>query len=94
MGGEAWEVLSIPAEAEDDDPLGRLPGALLWPEWFSGEMFAEAKRDVRRWASLYQQKPAPEEGFYFKQGVVPWIRNAAPDRPDARVWIKRLRRHR
>jgi hypothetical protein len=25
-----WEVLSLPAEAEEDDPLGRAPGEWLW----------------------------------------------------------------
>ena len=66
-GGEQWEVLSIPAIAEDDDALGRAPGEPLWPEWFTEEMFAEARRDPRRWASLYQQRPAPEEGDFFKR---------------------------
>jgi hypothetical protein len=34
-GGEPWEVLSIPAVAEENDPLGRPPGEPLWPEWFT-----------------------------------------------------------
>ena len=37
-GGEQWEVLSIPAIAEDDDALGRAPGEPLWPEWFTEEV--------------------------------------------------------
>ena len=32
--GEAWEVLNLPALAEDDDPIGRVPGEALWPERF------------------------------------------------------------
>lgn len=71
-GGEQWEVLSIPAEAENEnDPLGRKPGEMLWPEWFKPEMFLFAKRNSRNWSALYQQRPAPEEGDYFKRD---WIR--------------------
>src|SRR6185437_7783738 len=36
-GGERWEVLSLPAEARADDPLGRAVGAPLWPEWFTAD---------------------------------------------------------
>lgn len=71
-GGERWEVLSLPAEAKVGDPLGRTPGAPLWPEWFRPEMFAEAKRDVRNWSALYQQEPTPESGYYFKSEWIRW----------------------
>jgi predicted phage terminase large subunit-like protein len=70
-GGEAWEVLSLPA-AKAGDALGRAPGALLWPEWFRPEMFAEAKRDARNWSALYQQEPVPESGDYFKAEWIRW----------------------
>lgn len=66
QGGEPWEVISLPAMAEADDPLGRAPGEPLWPEWFLSSQFEEAKRDPRRWSALYQQRPVPEEGDYFK----------------------------
>lgn len=66
-GGEKWEVVNIPMEAEENDPLGREIGEPLWSDWFTPEMVAEAKRDTRRWTSLYQQRPAPEEGDYFKK---------------------------
>jgi len=71
-GGEAWEVISLPAIAEQNDPLGRAPGEPLWPEWFTTSMFTEAKRDSRRWSALYQQRPVPEEGDYFKAA---WFRS-------------------
>lgn len=67
--GQVWEVISIPAEAErDDDPLGRKPGDLLWPEWFGPEHWAPFRKMSRTWASLYQQRPAPDEGLLFKRG--------------------------
>jgi predicted phage terminase large subunit-like protein len=71
-GGEQWEVLSIPAVAMEDDPLGRAVGEPLWKEWFTPEMFAVAKQDKRKWSSLYQQQPAPDDGDYFQRDWIRW----------------------
>src|SRR6185369_15663430 len=50
--GERWFVVNLPAESEHaDDPLGRQPGELLWPEWFTAEHFAPHKLIPRTWAS-------------------------------------------
>jgi predicted phage terminase large subunit-like protein len=67
-GGDQWEVISLPALAEQDDPLGRQPGEALWPEWEDIEELARKRRAVgpRDWSALYQQRPAPEEGDFFK----------------------------
>lgn len=64
-------VLTLPAEAEEFDPLGRAPGEMLWddPEGYNYGAFLRARKqesDSRTWASLYQQKPVPDEGDYFK----------------------------
>lgn len=72
QGGEPWEVISLPALAEVGDPLGRAPGDPLWPEWFTASQFTEAQRDARRWSALYQQRPVPEEGDYFKREWLRW----------------------
>jgi predicted phage terminase large subunit-like protein len=61
-----WRVVELAMEALPDDPLGRKPGERLWPEWFTEEQVETAKRDVRAWNALYQQRPASEEGDYFK----------------------------
>jgi len=46
-GGQQWHVLSIPMECTStDDPLERKIGERLWPEWFTDEMVAQAKRAV------------------------------------------------
>lgn len=71
-GGEEWEVLSLPAIAEEADPLGRAIGEPLWPEWFTPEMFEQARRDLRTWTALYQQRPSPEEGDFFKREWLRW----------------------
>jgi predicted phage terminase large subunit-like protein len=70
--GQTWEVICLPAKAErQDDPLGRKPGEYLWPEWFDRQHWAQFERSPRTWSALYQQRPAPEEGDYFKRE---WIR--------------------
>ncbi|MFD2502141.1 hypothetical protein ACFSTI_29355 [Rhizorhabdus histidinilytica] len=66
--GRRWYVICLPAIADAaDDPLGRSMGETLWPEWFSHEHWRPFQRNVRTWTSLYQQKPAPEEGLFFKE---------------------------
>jgi len=67
---EGWEVLSLPALAEDRDVMGRKPGDALWPEFFPVERLETIRQTVgpREWTSLYQQRPAPEEGAYFQRG--------------------------
>jgi predicted phage terminase large subunit-like protein len=66
-GGDKWEVLRLPMEAEQDDALGREPGELLWPEWFTEDMRTQAKRDLRNWTALYQQQPVPDTGDFFRR---------------------------
>lgn len=64
--GEEWYVISIPAEADrEDDPLGRRRGEMFWPEWFPADHWIPFRKNARTWASLYQQKPRPDEGSYF-----------------------------
>jgi predicted phage terminase large subunit-like protein len=69
-GGDQWEVLSLPAVAEaEGDALGRQVGEALWREFYDEENLASTKRAVGGyfWAALYQQRPAPAEGFLFKR---------------------------
>jgi hypothetical protein len=69
--GQTWEVLSIPAEAEqEDDPLGRKPGEFLWPEHWPREHWStwrDNPRAARTWSALYQQRPAPFSGVHFSR---------------------------
>lgn len=65
--GRLWEVINLPAECErDDDPLGRKPGQMLWPEWFDASHWAPFRLQSRTWAALFQQRPRPDEGGIFK----------------------------
>lgn len=63
---DRWHVIELPMEAMPNDPLGRQAGERLWPEWFTDDMVAVAKMDMRAWNALYQQQPAAEDGDYFK----------------------------
>jgi predicted phage terminase large subunit-like protein len=61
QGGDTWRVVEIPAV--DDD------GQAAWPESYPVEVLDRIKRNMlpRDWNSLYQQKPAPDEGNFFKR---------------------------
>lgn len=66
--GNVWLVICLAAECErEDDPLGRMKGEMIWPEWFGEDYWAEKRMNPRSWGSLYQQRPAPEEGIMFKR---------------------------
>lgn len=78
--GEPWTFVNLPAVAEDDDPLGRAPGEVLWPrnplispgmdpvEWYDAK-----RREVGSyvWSALYQGRPTPTEGGMFRRD---WLR--------------------
>lgn len=67
-----WTVLKLPALAMENDPLGRAPGAALWPERFDVAALQRIHDVMRQnegergWESLYQQNPSPRGGTFFK----------------------------
>lgn len=78
-GGEQWAVLRLPMLAEANDPLGREPGEQLWKEWFTPEMVKQAQRNETTWNALYQQRPAPLEGSFFKREMLRWYSKLPSD---------------
>ena len=74
-GGDAWDVLSLPAFATGEaDALGRQAGEALWDDEYGyGEFLRHEQRtqSSRNWSALYQQSPVPEEGNQFK---AEWLR--------------------
>lgn len=67
---EEWEIIRLPAIAEAGDILGRKEGEPLWPSYgFDKEWANELKIAVgsQTWASLYQQRPSPQEGTIVKR---------------------------
>jgi predicted phage terminase large subunit-like protein len=83
-GDDPWQVLRLPARAEANDPLGRKPGAPLWPEWEGTDALDRKRIAVggRVWNALYQQAPQADEGHLFQVGRIA-IADAVP--PDARM---------
>jgi hypothetical protein len=77
------------ALAEPGDPLGRAVGEPLWCDdgYGYGEQLIElsTKTPARTWSAMYQQRPAPEEGDYFKAD---WLRpyDSLPPRETLKVY--------
>lgn len=65
--GDRWHTLVVPALAEENDPLGRAPGEPIphprqSPEQYLERALRTKERNPRTFASLLQQRPAPDEG--------------------------------
>ena len=87
---ENWKVIELPAIADSkDDPLGRAIGEPLWDDddYGYGQQLVDLSKSTpaRTWSALYQQKPAPDTGDYFKED---WLRpyDRAPDRATLTVY--------
>lgn len=88
--GRSYRLLSLPAEALENDPLGRSPGDMLWddPNGYNYGSVLRARKqdsDPRTWNSLYQQNPIPDEGDYFK---AEWLKpyDRTPARETLRIY--------
>lgn len=83
---EGWEVLSLPAIAKENDPLGRNPGEALWEEKKSIEFLIDQKKTMGSyWFSAeYQQEPIATEYQIFK----PEWWNFYEDKPDCSYSIQ------
>lgn len=84
------KIITIPAVAEANDPLNREPGEYLWddPNGYNyGAYLRERRKETSpmMWAALYQQRPAPEDGDYFKAD---WLKpyDKVPARDTLRVY--------
>jgi predicted phage terminase large subunit-like protein len=78
---EGWKVISMPAIAETNEGW-RGEGAPLWGQKFPADVLARIREAIgtSAWVSLYQQRPAPEQGAIFHREW--WQRYTAP--PEAR----------
>lgn len=64
---ETWTMLELPALKD---------GKALWPERYPVKVLESIRRTIgpRDWSALYQQRPTPEDGDYFKRE---WIEKHA-----------------
>ena len=77
-GHEGWVTLDLPAI--DDD------GNALWPEQYPIEALEQIRRALppRDWSALYQQRPSPDSGDYFKKE---WLHEYETAPPRAQMLI-------
>jgi predicted phage terminase large subunit-like protein len=83
---DMWDKIVLPAQAVEDDPLGRAPGEWLWGDDsynYAADLqlaLAEAEKNgaMQAWSALYQQNPLPAGGSIFKVEALPDILPAAP----------------
>ncbi len=69
---EDWIHLSLPALAEENDPLGRAEGEALCPERYTAEALLKLKKSNEQvFAGLFQQRPAPRTGNIIQRD---WFR--------------------
>lgn len=72
---ENCEVINLPMEAEENDPMGREPGEPLCPEMGRDKAFMEelktgfykTQSGIRTWNALYQGRPTAKEGNLLKR---------------------------
>jgi predicted phage terminase large subunit-like protein len=58
---DQWKVLELPAI--------NAAGEALWPEWYDVGALNRIKATIgpREWSALYQQRPQPDEGTFFRR---------------------------
>jgi predicted phage terminase large subunit-like protein len=68
---EQWELINLPALAEENDPLGRKVGEALWPERYDASRLHRMKRRMSSaiWNALYQQRPVAAGGEIFNRNT-------------------------
>lgn len=93
-----WRVIQLPALAygPDDngvvphDPLGRLPGQALWPEWEDEAALARKRMPSGvgevEFQCLYQQNPLVGSGLLFRTEKIEVLPAAPPCEAQARGW--------
>jgi predicted phage terminase large subunit-like protein len=68
--GDDWFQLVLPAIAGENDPMGRQPGAALWPDRIPLEELEEIRdggdESMYWWSAMYQQSPTVEGGGIFQ----------------------------
>jgi predicted phage terminase large subunit-like protein len=87
-GGEHWDIVCLPAIAEENDPLGRKLDEALCPERYDTEALNLRKKKLGSYSfsALYQQRPTPREGAVFK---LDWFKNKIIDSaPPNLRWVR------
>ncbi len=82
---DAWQVVNLPALAEEGDPLGRQAGQALCPERYDEAALGRIKAVLgNSFYALYQQRPTAPEGDFFRRS---WF-EIVPAAPADCVWVR------
>jgi predicted phage terminase large subunit-like protein len=85
--GEDWDVLRLPALAEENDPIGREVGEALWPERYSREYLEKLRdRNAYWFRCMYQGDPRPREGGMFGEWTIVDLDSVPQPEMIARYW--------
>ena len=93
-----YKTIKLNAIAEEDDELQRPVGTYLWsdqPGTYPYADFLRHQKEVqppRVWASLFMNRPSPEEGAFFK---AEWLKtyHHPPPRDTMKTYVCRRLRH-
>lgn len=86
---EQWEIINLPAIAEEKDLLNRKPDEPLWPERFDLKELYRIKETTGSyyWSALYQQRPQPPGGGLLKRSWIKYYeQNELPPLEELRVY--------
>lgn len=85
----SWTVVSLPALAEENDPLHRKPGEALCRDRYDETALADRRSVLgRSFYALYQQSPRPKEGYRFKRSWFEIVDVAPAVAERVRYWDK------
>lgn len=85
----SWQVISLPAEAEKDDPLGREIGEALCPERYDLVTLQRIKKVLgNSYYALYQQGPVAPEGDMFQRDWFEVVKRVPTNAKRIRYWDK------
>ncbi len=87
-GPDPWRILRLPALAEPGDPLGREPGAALWPEWEDTAAITRKRESLgeRAFSALFQQDPRLRTGRLFHAAKIALADDMLPTTGAVRAW--------
>ncbi len=90
-GGDSWDIINLPAIAEKAETyptMRRKPGDALCSDLIPRKMLDESKSRMGEfwWSSLYQQRPFPKGGGFFKRSSVEIIEGPIKNSIRVRGW--------
>lgn len=85
------EFINIPAQAEEDDPLGREKGAWLWEEFYGAGHYETLRETMSPglWSALYGGKPLDKMGTFVSEDMFQRYDSYPVNKPDMPIQVKK-----